>query len=387
MATATEAKPATDFDIAVLQEALARCIGFVSRAMTGRPTNPILSTIALDTDGGRLRLRATDLDLAATTWCGAMVLREGGVCVDARQFGDLINSLPGGTVELRVDGRRLLVVGGRRKGELATQLLEDYPLVSPVTESGVEIPPAALKQAIAATEFCASADNSRPVLTGINLGQRGKDLVLAAADGFRLAIHPLDITGTPGDLPTDITIPARALREIARIADTAPIDIAVNDPKNRITFRADDQELTSSLLQGKYPNFAPLIPTEHTAVVTVKAADLASVLKTAAGAVKNSQNDPVRMEWRGDALRCSGKTEEGQVWEGEIDGTVAADAGMPPLRIALSARYLTDAIGGFPKDSEIALSWTTPNTQLLFTSPQVPGYEAVVMPLFVQWGE
>ena len=180
--------------VSSLQENLSKGLATVGRAVPVRSTLPQASHVLLASDQGRLKLVATDLMIATTCWIGAQVEEEGSVTVPARLLTDFVASLPSDKVDLTVTdrGRQLHVSCARNEATVAGMEAADFPPVPSVDDGlTLELDPKQFKRAVDQVEFAAAADDTRPVLTGIHTLAEGQELTLAAADGFRLAVHKL----------------------------------------------------------------------------------------------------------------------------------------------------------------------------------------------------
>jgi DNA polymerase-3 subunit beta len=176
--------------------------------------------VLLETDGGRLKLVATDLTIAITCWIGATVEEEGSVTVPARLLTDFVSSLPNDKIDLQVTGRgkQLHIQCARNEATMAGMDAQDFPPVPQVSDGlTLTLDSKTLRQAIGQVQFAAATDDTRPVLTGIHTLAEGNILTLAAADGFRLAVHKLPLDADVAE-KVEVIIPARALREIERLA-------------------------------------------------------------------------------------------------------------------------------------------------------------------------
>ena len=153
-----------------LQENLAKGLSIVGRAVSPRSTLPILSHILLTTDGGRLRLSATNLEIGINCWVGARVEEEGAVAVPARTLVDLVNAFPPDQVSMEgvVRTMTLNLRCGRSEANIRGMDAVEFPPV-PVLEGegGIRLDPEVLRTAIAQVAFAAAVDEARPILTGV----------------------------------------------------------------------------------------------------------------------------------------------------------------------------------------------------------------------------
>ncbi|HWO71961.1 MAG TPA: DNA polymerase III subunit beta, partial [Dehalococcoidia bacterium] len=258
--------------VSCTQEALSRGLGIVGRAVAARSPLPITANVLIQTDGERLKLSATNLEITMSCWLEARIEEEGAITVPARLLGDFVNTLPNERISLSVAprSRQVRVECARNEATIGGMDADDFP-PTPVVKDGIEvqIDPKGLRQAIARTVFAAATDDSRPVLTGVDARFDGKLLTLAASDGFRLSVYklPLDVSIET----TEIVIPARALNELQRLLaeEEQPLTLRTNAAKTQILFKLQNAEMVAQLIQGTFPNFNQLIPSTYSSKAVV----------------------------------------------------------------------------------------------------------------------
>ena len=202
--------------ISCLQENLSKGLSTVGRAVAARSTLPQTSHVLIASEEGRLKLAATNLEIAITSWIGAKVEEEGAITVPARLLSDFVNSLPNEPIEMTLTprGRQLRIVCARNEASVAGMDANDFPPIPAIRDGApLKLDPVSLRTAINQVEFAAAADVTRPVLTGIHILMEDSDLTLAAADGFRLAVHKLSL-GEKVAQRTEVIIPALSLIHI-----------------------------------------------------------------------------------------------------------------------------------------------------------------------------
>ena len=158
-------------NVSCLQENLAKGLGIVGRAVASRSTLPITSNILLSSDEGRLKLAATNLEIALSCWVGAQVEEEGAITVPARLLIDFANSLPNEKIEMTVAprSRQLKLTCARNQATMSGVDADDFPPIPSVEDgASLELDPQELHTAIAQVIISAATDDSRPVLVGVN---------------------------------------------------------------------------------------------------------------------------------------------------------------------------------------------------------------------------
>ena len=375
-----------------LQENLNAALADVVRAVASRTPLPITSNVLISTDGGRLKLSATNLELTITTWIGAKVEEEGVVTVPARLLGEFVGSLPSEEVHLvgAPGGKSLNVTCARFQANIAGTDPEEFP-PTPTVEDGFEVNIGTdlLKQAIDGVAFAAATEDSRPVLTGVQIEIKDGGLVLAAADGFRLAVYE---TKLADEVPESsaIIVPAKSLQEVSRLASGKdyPVKIKVNEGKTQVLFQFETAAVVSQLIQGTFPNYSQLVPKEHVSKTTVDVGEFARATRAASIFARDGSGIVRLQTFEGEedgigGLSIEARSEEVGDNKGKITATIEGD----PAKIAFNAKYLTEVLGVLGHGM-VALETSSPSSPgvLRPLSPsEGVSYVHVVMPMFVQW--
>jgi DNA polymerase-3 subunit beta len=202
------------------QEDLSKGLAVVGRAVATRAVLPITNNVLIATEGSRLRLAATNLEIAISCWIPATIEKEGTVTIPARLVTDFVNSLPSGqqiAMALSPRSRSVELRCARHEAHISGLDPADFPAIPKITDGmNVKIKPGDLRLAINQVGFAAASEESRPVLTGVHAEFEGEQLTLAAADGFRLAVRKVSLAKVV-DTKIAIIIPARSLAELNRL--------------------------------------------------------------------------------------------------------------------------------------------------------------------------
>ena len=285
--------------LSCLQENLSRALAVVGRAVAVRSTLPITQNVLLATDGGRLKLSATNLEIGITTWIGAMIEEEGSITVPARLLTEFIGSLPAGQIEITGSERpkSLSLNSGRINARISGTDAEDFPPIPTISaEEGVEFQVSTrdIKRSIDQTAFAADTEETRPVLSGILVEIEGDKLTLAAADGFRLAVKQGSILN-PVEKPVNVIIPARTFSEVSRLIgeQDSTMDVLVSSSKNQVLFRLDDLQIVSQIIQGNFPRYMDLLEDamrDTKAEATLRITDMLAASRSVNIFVRDSNN-------------------------------------------------------------------------------------------------
>jgi DNA polymerase-3 subunit beta len=355
--------------VTVLQENLARGLGVVSKAVSPRSTLPVLANILIASDEGRLRLSATNLEIGITCWIPARIDEEGSTTVPARTFSDLVSTLPGDQVLLKLDSstQTLNVRGGTSTNDIKCIDAQEFPpMPVPDFDGSVQINVGDFREMIHQVAFAASSDEARPVLMGV-LVQVDKDkLTMAAADGFRLSVRKA-VLSTPSPAPVSAIVPAQALKELARVATDSEEPIYMVMPKGRgqVVFRVKDVEVVSQLIDGTFPDFQQIIPRSYKSRTLVSTSSLLKACKQAEIFAREGSNvarlniKSAQSEMQPSEVEISATSEETGKNETIVEATVDGSG----LLIAFNVKFLREAL-------EVI---RTPNVALETSAPNAPG--------------
>jgi DNA polymerase III subunit beta len=375
--------------LSCLQENLNRGLSIVGRAVATRSTLPITQNILLSAEQSRLKLSATNLEMAITCWIGAKVKQKGDITIPARLLSDFVNSLPNDLIEVNLpaNSRILELKSGHFQAHIHGIDAADFPPIPQINDGiTTTIEAASLREGIAQVAFAAATEESRPVLTGINTEFDGEQLNLVAADGFRLAVHKTTLS-SPVKEKTTVIIPARTLNELNRLLgeQEEPVEITVNEKKSQILFRLKDAEIVSQLIQGSFPNYSQVIPQSYTTRAVVDISEFLRVTKMASIFARDASGIVRLVITPGSELNPGKVTVSAQAEEvGDNVGEVDALTDGEEAKIAFNVKYLSDVLSVLSQ-AQVALELTTPSSPGTIRPIGVDNYVHVVMPMFVQW--
>ena len=332
--------------LTVERAALLRALAHVQSVVERRNTIPILSNALLEARSGALRITATDMDLAVVEKVPAEVSQDGATTVAAHTLYDIVRKLPeGAQIEIgsgREEGR-LDLRSGRSRLSLAALPSEDFPVTTDGdTPHNFAVTAGELRTLIDRTQFAVSTEETRYYLNGIYLhaakaeDSDGEVLRAVATDGHRLARVdvplPKGASGMPG-----VIVPRKTVGELRKLVEEGDAEIAVSLSETKIRFALDSVVLTSKLIDGTFPDYKRVIPSNNDKALEVecdafaKAVDLVSTISTEKSrAVKLSLG-------KGSLVLSASSPEAGSASE-ELEVGYSAE----PLEIGFNSRYLLD---------------------------------------------
>jgi DNA polymerase III subunit beta len=373
--------------LSCLQENLNKGLGIIGRAVASRTTLPITQNVLITTDQSQLKLAATNLEIAISCWIGAKIENEGSITIPARVLTEFVGSLPSDIISLDLKHHTLELKCGRYEARINGLDAADFPPIPQVGDDfSTKVKAEDLKLAISQVAFAAATEESRPVLTGVQTEFEGSKLTMAAADGFRLAVHRANLI-EPVKEKVAMIIPAKAYHELNRLMgnDDQEIEIMLNSQKSQVLFKLKGIEMVSQLIQGNFPNYSQLIPQTYGTKARIDVAEFLRAIKMAAIFARDGSGIARVIVTPGATVEAGKITISARADEigdniGEIDALVDGEA----AKIAFNARYLADVLS-VVKQAQVSLEVSTPSNPGVIRPVGTDNYDHVVMPMFVQW--
>ena len=361
--------------VSVTQEKLAKALNLIKDVASSRNELPILNNILLRTDGGRLLVAGTNLEIASTQYIGAKIEKPGSITIPARLVSEFVTNLPSGTVELETKDDHLHITSGKFSSVINGVVADEYPELPTIDETTAiqyEIDVEDLKKAIVQTKIAVSSDVTRAVLTGVYWHNYEGSLYLAATDGYRLAEKRL----AKSDSEVSAIIPASTLSEVSKsVGEEKQITILFDD--SQVCFRTGDMEIVSRLIDGKFPDYRQLIPSSSETEIIIKKADFSRVTKIAALFARESGGGiTVTASKENSLLSIHSIASELGENTSEASAEISADG-----QVMLNSRYLTEVLNIVDAD-EITFSFNGKLSPCVIREQvKNPDYTHIIMPL------
>lgn len=357
----------------VTQENLSKALGNVGRVASTRGTLPILSNVLIKTVGNRLSIAATNLDIAINHYIGSKVSEEGSITVPARLMQDFVSSLPSGVIDLSLEDHKLHISTDQYQSVINGVSAEDFPVMPAITEGKKwTISAKVLKLGLQQVVVAASNDEARPVLTGVYLHSHDGSLYMVATDSYRLAEKKLIKTKES----ISLLVPASALQDLLRILSEFEDDVEVTHDEQQVLFKVGDIELVTRLIEGKYPDYRKLIPSEFASSATLKRADVTNVTKVSSLFARESAGS-VTINLDEKKSELSIRSIASQL--GENTSSASAEV-IGDGTITLNSRYILDALHVLHGET-VKLSFNGKLEPTVLVDPKADDYTHLIMPL------
>jgi DNA polymerase-3 subunit beta len=350
----------------------------VTRVASTRSAVQALSGVMISAEGDSSpELRATDMEIGLSVPLKAETLRPGSAVLPARLLLDVARSLPAEqlTLELRSSEQDVELISGPATFHLRTLRAEDFPtLPTPSPDTRVALPLEAFVQTVSRVVRSASRDETRPVLTGVLMSAAGQELRMVATDSYRLSVKETALEA-PLDGSLEANVPARALQELARIAQQAPSDsLAVSVGQNQVVFELGEIVLSSRIIDGQFPNYRQLLPESVEHELRLSSAEITGVARRIS--LLAQKNAPLRLSFREGELTISAQTPD----VGEASETIPVAFHGEAFEIGFNPEFLRDGLESVESD-ELVLKLISPLRPGLIESPESGDFVYLIMPI------
>ena len=350
----------------VERDVLADAVAWAARSLPSRPPLPVLAGVLLETGPGGITLSSFDYEVSARVEARAEIADEGKALVSGRLLADIARSLPDRPVELTMDGSKVVLTCGSARFTLMTLPVDDYPALPTMPSASGSISGDLLAAAVGQVAVAAGRDDTLPVLTGVRVEIEGETVTLAATDRYRLAVRELTWKPEKGGLSAVALVPARTLAETAKaLAASGDVTIALaaaGGPGDGLMgFEGGGRTTTTRLLEGEFPKYRSLLPSESASVATVEASPFVEAVKRVA--LVAERNTPIRLAFSADEVVL----EAGAGDEAQASEAMPAELTGDDISIAFNPGYLLDGLGAIVS-SHAQLAFTTPSKPAVITS-------------------
>jgi DNA polymerase III subunit beta len=264
-------------------EIFSRRLQLVSRGVSARSTIQLLGGILLEAGDGALKLSATDMEISIQTSSPAEVEGDGRVVIPARIFNDIVRSLPGGSFELDYDTSEgtVRLVAGENEYRIRAYAADDYPQLPVFPEEGTfRMSGDSLVETVEKVSRSYSRDETRPVLTGILISFEDSRVRMVTTDSYRLSIKETELATTAFEGSREAIIPARAMQAVSRIfGSEGEEDVEVSLSENQALFRIGDVVFGTRLIDGNFPEYRRLLPSDFEREIAIPREELIGTLR------------------------------------------------------------------------------------------------------------
>ncbi|WP_366248365.1 DNA polymerase III subunit beta [Terribacillus aidingensis] len=337
----------------IQRDRLLASIQDVVKAISSRTAIPILTGMKIEAKEDGITLTGSDSDISIESFIpkeedGIVYVEQiepGSIVLQAKYFPEIVRKVPMNAVEIESDAQlNVTIRSGSAEFKLNGQDAEEYPQLPKLhSEDSFELPADLLKNVIKETVFAVSTQETRPLLTGVNVRVQEDQLHFVATDSHRLASRQIPVSTNEAALGfQNVVIPGKSLTELNKILDENQDPVEIRITNNQILFRTKHLYFLSRLLEGNYPDTSRLIPSESKTALLIDTKELLRSIDRASLLAKENRNNVVKLvtQASGQLEISSNSPEVGRVVE---EVTVQEISG-EELRISFSAKYMMDAL-------------------------------------------
>lgn len=297
------------------------------------------------------------------------------VIIEPKKIIEFVSLLRADKINLQIKEKSILISQEKTSGEFAFFSLDEFPMPPKITNKKQKIKIDFFEKYLPLISFATSTDQTRPVLTGINFVSTDEGMELVATDGFRLSL--LKIKNNLS-LPSMI-VPSNFLNEIKSfLGDEKEIEFSYQEDEKVLVFYLDNKEIYTRLIEGEYPPYQKVIPTEKITTIILNPSDFLRNVKLISVFAKETSNI-VLIETEKDQIKIYPKTIEKEnnftYQEAQIEGE--------PIKIAFNFRFLIDFLNHV-SSKKIIIELLRHDAPAVFKIEENPNFLHIIMPVRIQ---
>jgi DNA polymerase-3 subunit beta len=349
----------------------------VSGIIERRHTLPILSNVLVERVDGVLSFLATDIEIQITSRSSLAAAADAKpLTVGARKLVDILRALPDGAeVTLQQQDKRLQVKAGKSRFTLQTLPAEDFPkLAKPAGDvTRFALPQKALRRLLGLVQYAMAQQDIRYYLNGLLVLVEDQQLRLVATDGHRLAYAAMPLASS---LPRqEVIVPRKTILELSKLLADTDDEVRIELSAGQAAFGFGAVELVSKLVDGKFPDYTRVIPTQHKNRLSLDRELLRQSLQRAA-ILSNEKFRGVRWVLTDGSLKVVSSNAEQEEAQEELEVEYRGDA----LDIGFNVNYLLDVLNNVSA-AQVECQFGDAASSALLQFPAEPDFKYVVMPM------
>ena len=337
-------------EVLCAKKELLSALGAASAAVSRRSTLPALSNLLLEAVQGKLSVMGTDLELSIKCQSEGNILSEGRITLPSQKFFDIIRELPEGEVMIKVEGLSAEITCERANFRLQGMGAEEYPTWPTVEGQVLKLPKATMQNIFRQTIFAVSEDETRYTMNGICMQMEGRKLVCVATDGYRLAFRSEELAVEPSGI-IDIILPAKAAEQLIKLLGDPPAkggggdEVEVTFGETHILWDLGDTQIASRLIEGRFPPYQEVIPSEFPFSASVDRPLLQEVVNRVA-LMADERSRQIILSFSEDNIEVKASTAD----VGEGRETVPCTYKGDPMTLGYNYIFLSETLKSFDED-------------------------------------
>ncbi len=359
-------------NITINQRKLLSAIRAVDKIVSKNISLPILNTILLKTENGRIKVSATNLEVGINYWIGAKIDEPGEIAVPARVFSDFLSNVSDEKLSLKVQKNIISINSEHYKTQILGMETKDFPIIPKITKtSPLRINSQVFKSALISVLDSTALSESRPELSGVYVNIGSKQAEFAATDSFRLSEKIVEVQNGIGK---SFILPRNTAMEIVRLVESRDEEISLSLSENQILVYGEDFEIISRLIDGHYPEYKRVIPDKFISLARINKSEFEKNIRMAS--IFSSTISDIKLSADKNLMEIIAKNSD----RGEIVANVACDIKNKPFETSVNYHYLLDGLKIIPTENVI-VEFTGDGSPLVLKGENLKDQTYVIMPL------
>jgi len=325
--------------ITVSKEAILEGLQKVQSIVSTHTTLPILSNVLFQVEKKKLFLSTTDLEVSVRTSVEAKITSPGATTLPARRMFSIFKEMPGSDIEIDVDEKNVAKIKSGSSNFKIIGISEDEfpPIPKFQGEKSYTLEQGVFRTMLKNTSYAASSDETRYVLNGVLMSFKGDKLTVVATDGRRLALVEQEVE-FPKDSEAELIIPSKTVDELIKTLK-AEGSIKIKATDNQVAFEFDNMLIVSKLIEGTYPNFRQVIPTQCEERVPAEREALLTAISRAS-LLSSDKSNSVKMKFLKNKIEIEAITPE----VGEARESIPVKYTGKEITIAFNPEFVMDPL-------------------------------------------
>lgn len=359
------------------RDTLVEAVSTAQRAVTSRTgALPVLSGLLIRAERDGLEVVGSDLEITIRAAAPAEVVEDGVSVLDARLFADIVRAVEPGVVTVEGSDEGARVTSGPSEFTLRVLPADEFPVPSKPEAESVVVPGLPLARALRQVTPAASRDDTRPILTGVQLEAEGGGVRLVATDSYRLALRDLEGQQLVPE-GAQVLVPAKALGELQRVLGAGEVTITIGE--RDAGFDLGTITITTRLIEGEFPNYRNLLPSGYPNRLTAAREPFIEAIKRVRLVAQSREGAPVRLSLSSERVEFTAHAQD----VGEAHELVEAKYEGEEMTVAFNPEFLLDGVSVVDTD-EVLLETLEPlKPATIRTAGADDGFLYLLMPVRV----
>lgn len=358
------------------QENLKAGLAVVGRIISPNNTLPILNNLLLKTENGQLKISSTNLEIGITTQVRCKIETDGEATVYAKTFSELVSNLPNTNITLNAENGEMKVETENYHTIIKTLPAEEFPQIPQIEERNqLSLPAQEFKGALDQVSFAASTNQTQPEISGVMLNVQNTELKVVATDRYRLAEKKVFLDKQAG-FEQQVVLPQKTAQEISRVIGSQADSLQISLNPTQAGFIIGQTTVISRLVDGQYPDYGQIIPTQFNAQVTVQRKALVNALR--AGGIFSQNSSSVSLVFSKESSNLVLTSESADLGKSKVE--VQAEIEGESGNLLLNFHYLLDSLNAIDKE-RVVIKIIDDNSPAILLPEGDASYIYLVMPI------